>query len=425
MKAVKLKNLCLFILICVFVLNAMVISLVHAAQTISGAKRLQSGIADYGNGKYDDAVFKLEMAVYQIEAEDKDKLWKAHFYLGLSYHLTGDNDEARKQFIKAQDLLKSKLPDPSIHSPKVVRLFREAGNIKEQKTSGKEIIAIVNGENILRPELDRILDKSRKRMGNANLHLLEEKIINDLITQAVLKQFIKKENIHIDPDRVENEIETFRENIRKNPQTRSKNLETLLEEQGGSIEELRVALDISFSIDEYMEKTIPEEEIEKYFTENTGNFNGETVTASHILIDTKGVEDKTKLKEAKARIDRIKEELDGGADFAQLAKAYSDCPSAKAGGDLGPIKRGEMVKKFTDVAYATEVNGISDPVKTQFGYHIIKVTGKNKGIDVNFEEIRDKVKIALHNEKTLGLIQELLKESEVKVLYTPTPYYTK
>lgn len=293
----------------------------------------------------------------------------------------------------------------------------------DSATDPNEVIATVNGENILRLELDRILDKAKRKMGKANLHIVEEKIINDLITQAVLKQFIKKENIQIDPGRIENEIDAFRENIKKNPQTKDKSLETLLEEQGGSLAELRVALDISFAIDDYMEKTIPAEEIEKYFTENTGNFNGETVTASHILIDTKGVKDEAKLKEAKEKADKIKKELDGGADFKQLAKAYSDCPSAKAGGNLGPIKRGEMVKEFTDVAYSTEVNGISGPVKTQFGYHIIKVTGKDEGKEVSFEEVKDKVKVALHNEKTLNLIQDLLKNSEVKVLYTPTPYY--
>ena len=286
-----------------------------------------------------------------------------------------------------------------------------------------EVIATVNGEDILRLELDRILDKAKRRMGKANLHLVEEKIINDLITQAVLKQFIKKEKLQIDPDRIEGEIATFKENIKKNPQTKDKSLETLLEEQGGSLAELRVALDISFAIDDYMEKTITGEEVEKYFTENVNTFNGETVTASHILVDAKGVTDEAKLKAAKEKADKIKKELDGGADFVQLAKAYSDCPSAKTGGDLGPIKRGEMVKEFTEVAYATEVNGISDPVKTQFGYHIIKITGKEGGKEVNFEEIKDKVKIALHNKKTLTLIQDLLKSSDVKVLYTPTPYY--
>ncbi|MCP4264723.1 MAG: hypothetical protein GY777_03955 [Candidatus Brocadiaceae bacterium] len=293
----------------------------------------------------------------------------------------------------------------------------------EPKKDPNEVIATVNDQNILRLELDRILDKAKKRMNKSNLHLVEEKIINDLITQAVLKQFIKKEGIQVSPNRIEQEINTFRENIKKNPDSKDKSLETLLEEQGGSLDELRVALDISFSIDEYMEKTISEEEIEKYFRDNIGNFNGETVTASHILIDTKGVEDETKLKEAKEKIDMIKAELDGGTDFVQLAKAYSDCPSAKSGGDLGVITSGEMVKAFTDVAFATEVNSISEPVKTQFGYHIIKVTDRQGGTDIKFEDVKDKVKIAQHNEKTLNLIQDLLKNSDVEVLYTPTPYY--
>lgn len=310
--------------------------------------------------------------------------------------------------------------DSKISEAKVHGKVHEKAEVKKDPN---EVIATVNGENILQLELDRILDKAGKRMNKSNLHLVEEKIINDLITQAVLKQFIKKEGIQVSSNRIEQEIKTFRENIKNNPDTQDKSLETLLEEQGGSLEELRVALDISFSIDEYMEKTIPEEEIEKYFTENMGNFNGETVTASHILIDTKGVEDEAKLKEAKEKIDKIKKELDGGADFVQLAKAHSDCPSSKTGGDLGVINRGEMVKEFTDVAFATEVNGISEPVKTQFGYHIIKVTDKQEGKDIKFEDIKDKVKIALHNEKTLNLIQDLLNKSDVKVLYTPTPYY--
>ena len=121
----KLKHLYLAILICVFVMNAIVISLVHAAPTIPGVQRLEEGIAAYEHGEYDDAIFKLEMAVYQIDAEDKDQLWDAHFYLGLSYHLTGDDGDARKQFIKAQGLIKNRLPDSDIHSPKIVKLFNE------------------------------------------------------------------------------------------------------------------------------------------------------------------------------------------------------------------------------------------------------------------------------------------------------------
>jgi len=75
-----------------------------------------------------------------------------------------------------------------------------------------EVLVIVNGENILRQALDKVLDKSKMRMSKSDLHLEEEKIINDLITQTVLKQFIKKENIQIDPNRIKNQITTFTNN---------------------------------------------------------------------------------------------------------------------------------------------------------------------------------------------------------------------
>ena len=285
-----------------------------------------------------------------------------------------------------------------------------------------EAIAIVNGEAILRLELDRLLDKVRQKMGTKRLHLVEERIIDDLVTQLVLKQFIRKENIQIDPNRIEEEIKTFKENVKNNPDSKDKSLETLLEEQGGSIEELRVALDISLSIDEYLEKTTPEKEIKKYFTENIGNFNGETVTASHILIDTRNIKDEEELNKAKEKIEKLKEELENGADFAKLAEKNSDCPSAKNGGGLGVIVRGQMVDEFEEAVFNTEVNGISEPVKTQFGYHIIKVTDRQEGKDVTLEETKDNVKLALFNEKTVALIQELKDKADVKVLYKPTPY---
>jgi hypothetical protein len=106
---------------------------VYAAQTIPGIQRLEEGITAYENGECDDAIFKLEMAVYQIGAEEKGQLWKAHFYLGLSYCLTGENDEARKQFSKAQEQIKNKLPDVLVHSPKIVRLFKGTKSKKKQE----------------------------------------------------------------------------------------------------------------------------------------------------------------------------------------------------------------------------------------------------------------------------------------------------
>ena len=88
------------------------------------------------------------------------------------------------------------------------------------------------------------------------------------------------------------------------------------------------------------------------------------VKASHILVQ----DEETALK--------IKDQLDQGADFAVLAKQYSMCPSKENGGDLGEFGRGVMVKEFEDAAFSLGVGEISQPVKTEFGYHILMVTGK-------------------------------------------------
>jgi peptidyl-prolyl cis-trans isomerase C len=88
------------------------------------------------------------------------------------------------------------------------------------------------------------------------------------------------------------------------------------------------------------------------------------VKASHILVSS--------LEEA----NKVISELKDGKDFGELARRYSKCPSGKEGGDLGFFSKGQMVKEFEDAAFSLEVGAVSGPVKTQFGYHVIKVTGK-------------------------------------------------
>ena len=105
---------------------------------------------------------------------------------------------------------------------------------------------------------------------------------------------------------------------------------------------------------------------------------GETVTASHILIGYKGAQrakSERSKEEAKKLADKVAKEAKAkDADFAALAKKYSEGPSAPRGGDLGPFSRGRMVKPFSDAAFALKVGDVSDPVETPFGYHVIKRT---------------------------------------------------
>ncbi len=104
----------------------------------------------------------------------------------------------------------------------------------------------------------------------------------------------------------------------------------------------------------------------------------EQVRASHILLMYAGSARSTATRtqaQAQAEIQAIKTQLDGGADFADLARAHSDCPSGKSGGDLGSFGRGQMVGPFEQTAFGLPVGGTSGVVETQFGYHVIRRTG--------------------------------------------------
>ncbi|WP_341501464.1 peptidylprolyl isomerase [Gallaecimonas sp. GXIMD4217] len=85
-----------------------------------------------------------------------------------------------------------------------------------------------------------------------------------------------------------------------------------------------------------------------------------TASAYHILVKTR--------EEA----EKIKQQLDKGGDFRQLAKKHSLCPSKKRGGDLGEFRQGDMVKPFDDVVFKKELLKVHGPVKTKFGWHLIK-----------------------------------------------------
>ncbi|MBX3251336.1 MAG: peptidyl-prolyl cis-trans isomerase [Myxococcales bacterium] len=103
-----------------------------------------------------------------------------------------------------------------------------------------------------------------------------------------------------------------------------------------------------------------------------------SIRASHILLMYAGSMRSTASRskaEAEQQIGDIHQKITGGADFAALARAHSDCPSGSSGGDLGAFGRGQMVKAFEDAAFALDVGSVSDVIETPFGYHVIQRTG--------------------------------------------------
>ena len=82
------------------------------------------------------------------------------------------------------------------------------------------------------------------------------------------------------------------------------------------------------------------------------------------------------LVKSKEACEKLKADIENGADFAKVAREHSQCPSGKSGGDLGEFGRGQMVPEFDTVVFTAEIGKVHGPIKTQFGYHLIEITSR-------------------------------------------------
>lgn len=152
--------------------------------------------------------------------------------------------------------------------------------------------------------------------------------------------------------------------------------------------------------------TVSDKDAESYYEENKDRFMGEeTVNASHILVKSE--------EEATALLAKIKA---GEISFEDAAAENSTCPSKANGGSLGDFGRGQMVPEFDSAVFAMAEGDISEtPVKTQFGYHIIKLNSKKAAQLMPFSEIAEEIKNALLAEKQRAAYES--KINQLKILY--------
>jgi peptidyl-prolyl cis-trans isomerase C len=147
-------------------------------------------------------------------------------------------------------------------------------------------------------------------------------------------------------------------------------------------------------------------ECKAFYEDNKEMFKkSETVKAKHILVD-----EEEKANELMAALNA------GEIDFAEAAKAESNCPSAAQGGDLGEFGKGQMVPAFEEAAFAAEVGKVVGPVKTDFGYHIILVDEHSEGGIMYFDEVRDQIKAQLSQQKSTEAFQAKTNELKAKYL---------
>jgi peptidyl-prolyl cis-trans isomerase C len=158
---------------------------------------------------------------------------------------------------------------------------------------------------------------------------------------------------------------------------------------------------------------LTEEAMRKVYEEATKQIGSEQETrARHILVET----------EAEAKT--IAEELKKGADFAELAKQKSKDPGAADGGDLGYFTKDQMVPEFAEAAFKMEVGKISDPIKSQFGWHVIKVEDRRVRPVPEYEKVKDQIEQFLVRRTQTELITKLRQDAKIEKVATqtaPTP----
>ncbi len=277
--------------------------------------------------------------------------------------------------------------------------------------------AVVNGEGIPMSKVDDELNKiaaqhktaEQKKIFQQQKKEIQKTILDDLINKKLYEQEAEKMNIEVTDKEVDKEIESTKKRF---PSESAFN--KALKDANFTMDDLKEFIKNSLLTKRVNEKvtgkiTITDKEVKDYFDKNSTQFKDpEQVKVSHILVKTED--------EAKS----IKSEIDSGAiTFEDAAKKYSTDPGTKdKGGDLGFVQKGQMAPEFETAAFGLAIGVISDPVKTQFGYHLIKVFEKKEARQKTFDEVKSSIEQMLKAQKESDKVKKWLdgikKKSTIK-----------
>lgn len=236
------------------------------------------------------------------------------------------------------------------------------------KSNNSSMIASVNGEEITEDELNESLTTQ-----------YGTEVLDTLITNKIIELEAKELGVSVSEEELQAEYDEYASQYGGEDA-----LLELLDSYGMDVDDVKKDMETYLLTFKVMEDDlgITEEEIKTYFEENKETYGqAAEVEASHIL-----VEDETTAQE-------VIDKLNAGGDFAELAKEYStDTANNEDGGNLGYFGTGEMAEAFETAAFAMEVGEVSsEPVETEYGFHIIKVTDKMEGKEAVFDEVKDTV----------------------------------
>ncbi len=243
-----------------------------------------------------------------------------------------------------------------------------------------KILATVQGKAITEQDVNSFLQALVREIGQENAMQYfspegKEKLLEELISQELL--YLDAVDSGLDQEEgFKKEMEAVKKNVLRQYAVK------------------RLLKDVS----------VKEEEVRQFHNEHQDEFKAPpSVKASHILVDTK------------EKAAEILSEIEAGLSFAEAANKYSSCPSSANGGDLGYFTEGQMVPEFQKAAFDMQIDETSEPVKTQFGYHLIKVLDKKESDNRTFEEVKNELTKQLTDQKRHGVYDN--KNKELRATY--------
>lgn len=295
-----------------------------------------------------------------------------------------------------------------------------------------EVVAVVNDEEITRQQLDEEIINMKnyyKSMGlnvddNTDKEFLDElqlSTLDQLITQTVLLQEAKKMGITVTKGDIDKQIDQYKETMTE------ENYKKTLAANGWSEPKFKEMLEKDLVISKLQEKVLSdvkqptEQEAQQHYNENKSQFVVlPSYEVRHILIMTQGKQgDAAKVDlDARTQAIAILEQINQGADFAELAKQKSEDPGSAAQGGLYTFSPGEAVAEFEAAVKALKPGEITgEPVKTQYGYHVIKLEKvtpeKQKSYEEAKQEIISQLSDQVNQEKLNSFIENARKNAKI------------
>jgi peptidyl-prolyl cis-trans isomerase SurA len=287
------------------------------------------------------------------------------------------------------------------------------------------VVAVVNNDAITLGELQETMvayrQEARQRSGTSDAELAKE-LLPKIIDNRLQLQEADREKVTVEDSEVNDELA---ERVKTTYGTKTvEEFERLIKEQGVTMEAVRKRLRDSLRVQKVIRRkvalrvSVTDQEVAQYLEENRAKLEtGLSYHARHILIvPEEGTASDAAWEAARIKADMIRGQVLGGGDFAELARQHSKDASAKDGGDLGTLKRGELSHEIETEILALSPGGVSPPFRSPLGWHVFKLEAKDSLEGDGLQRVKTQIREILFREKYETRLEAWLKEIKQRAI---------